>query len=263
MTDFSAPQTYFIRNQYVILDSDLAELFDVKTKALNQQVTRNKAKFPDDFAFKLTPDEWKNLKSQNVTSTDEPRHGGRRTPPRAFSEEGVTMAATVLKSERATNASLFIAKVFVKARRNQLALSQGQNAPASITADDLARPNQSSLANKVNAVIERLLDSIIDPEKGTTVRKEAQDVLAESVSSLKAMLRNPQIKEEKALAEIALKIREAEKVTIETEAIDMETQHRQFALMVKQLRMVVSMEYYLQKNDPEAFLRILKDLSDD
>ncbi len=84
-------------NQYVIFDTDLAELYGVETKVLNQAVTRNKDRFPEDFMFRLTKEEYAVLRSQFMTS----RWGGTRYPPRAFTEHGILMLSNVLKSERA------------------------------------------------------------------------------------------------------------------------------------------------------------------
>ena len=85
------------RGYRIMLDQDLAELFHVPTKALNQAVKRNASRFPQDFMFQLGFEEWENLKSQNVTAS----WGGRRTPPFAFTEHGVAMLSSVLKSEQA------------------------------------------------------------------------------------------------------------------------------------------------------------------
>jgi ORF6N domain len=85
-----------LRGERVVLDIDVARLFAVETRKLNQQVTRNKDKFGDDFAFRLTNAEFENLKSQNVIASS--AWGGARHPPIAFTEHGVVMAATVLKS---------------------------------------------------------------------------------------------------------------------------------------------------------------------
>ena len=86
-----------IRGHKVIIDSDLAELYQVETKRVNEQVKRNRERFPDDFMFKLTQNEWDILKSHSATS----RWGGRRTPPNAFTEHGVLMLSSVLNSSRA------------------------------------------------------------------------------------------------------------------------------------------------------------------
>jgi len=88
---------YFIREQKVMLDNDLANLYGVPTKALNQAIKRNLSRFPIDFMFQLTALEAENLRSQIVTS----RWGGRRTLPYAFTEQGVAMLSSVLNSERA------------------------------------------------------------------------------------------------------------------------------------------------------------------
>ncbi|MCO6482751.1 MAG: ORF6N domain-containing protein [Flavobacteriales bacterium] len=88
-----ASRIYWIRGMKVMLDEDLAELYQVATKVLNQQVRRNIDRFPEDFAFQLTRDEWANLKSQFVTSSS---WGGRRKLPMAFSEHGVLMLSSVL-----------------------------------------------------------------------------------------------------------------------------------------------------------------------
>ena len=90
---------YVIRGHKVILDSNLATLYGVKTKVLNQAVKRNKGRFPLDFMFQLNKDECSNLRSQFVTSS--PVHGGRRALPYAFTENGVAMLSSVLNSKSA------------------------------------------------------------------------------------------------------------------------------------------------------------------
>ena len=112
-----------IRGQRVMLDADLAELYDVETRVLNQAVKRNARRFPADFMFELTPEEFDNLKSQNVMSS----WGGRRTPPYAFTEHGAIMAASVLNSDRAVEMSVYVVRAFVQLRElmvNHKALAQ-------------------------------------------------------------------------------------------------------------------------------------------
>jgi len=101
---------YLIRNQKVMVDSDLSELYGIETKALNQQVKRNLERFPDDFMFQLTKEEFENLKSQIVTS----RWGGRRTMPYVFTEHGVLMLSSVLSSKRAIAVNINIMRVYTK-----------------------------------------------------------------------------------------------------------------------------------------------------
>jgi len=103
---------YLIREQKVMVDSDLAELYQVQTKLLKRQVRRNKERFPDDFMFELTKDEFDNLRSQFGTS----RWGGSRYIPMVFTEQGVAMLSSVLNSSRAIAVNIRIIRVFTKIR---------------------------------------------------------------------------------------------------------------------------------------------------
>jgi len=103
-----------LRHQRVILDSDLAELYGVPVRQLNQQVKRNQGRFPMDFMFQLTAKEGEALRSQIVISKK--GRGGRRYPPYAFTEHGAIMAATVLSSKRAIEMSVFVVRAFVRMR---------------------------------------------------------------------------------------------------------------------------------------------------
>ncbi len=106
--------TLVFRGERVILDSDLAAIYGVSTRRLNEQVRRNIDRFPEDFAFQLTRKEFANLISQIATSSA--KHGGRRKLPFVFTEHGVIMAANVLNSPRAVQMSVFVVRAFVKMR---------------------------------------------------------------------------------------------------------------------------------------------------
>lgn len=110
-----ASKILILRNQKVILDTDLAELYGVSVKQLNQQIKRNSPRFPPDFLFTLTQAEDRFLRSQIVTSNS--GRGGRRYLPHAFTEHGAIMAATVLNSKRAIEMSIFVVRAFVKMRQ--------------------------------------------------------------------------------------------------------------------------------------------------
>ncbi len=101
---------YFIRGIKVMLDCDLAELYGVETKRLNEVVKRNTERFPDDFMFTLSEKEWNNLKSQFATSS----WGGRRSLPNVFTEYGALMLSSVLNSDRAIKVNIQIIRVFTK-----------------------------------------------------------------------------------------------------------------------------------------------------
>lgn len=110
----TAPRIVEVRNLKVVVDEDLARLYAVTTAHLNQSIRRNRARFPPDFAFQLTPAEHSNLKSQFVISSG--GHGGRRSRPRVFTEHGAIMAASVLRSDRAIDMSIFVVRAFVRMR---------------------------------------------------------------------------------------------------------------------------------------------------
>jgi len=116
---------YVIRDERVMLDFDLASLYEVETKVLNQAVKRNIMRFPEDFMFQLTLKEWENIRSQ-IVMTNTPNlksqivtssWGGTRKMPYAFTEQGVAMLSGVLKSEKAINMNIAIMRVFVDVRK--------------------------------------------------------------------------------------------------------------------------------------------------
>ena len=104
-----------VRGHNVMLDADLAELYAVETKALVQAIKRNLERFPEDFMFQLEAQEWEALRSQSVTSKE--GRGGRRYAPYAFTEQGVAMLSSVLRSPRAIAVNVQIMRAFVRLRR--------------------------------------------------------------------------------------------------------------------------------------------------
>lgn len=113
---------YLIRGQKVMIDSDLAELYEVPTKVFNQAVKRNRDRFPDDFMFQLTKEETDSLRSQIVTSKE--GRGGRRYLSHAFTEQGVAMLSSVLNSEQAVQVNIAIMRAFVQLRQMMLSNSE-------------------------------------------------------------------------------------------------------------------------------------------
>jgi len=109
-----AHSIYFLRGQKVMLDFDLAALYGVATKVLNQAVKRNRERFPEDFMFQLTAEEVDSNRSQFVTGSF--KHREAKSRPYAFTEQGVAMLSSILKSERAVNVNIAIMRAFVKLR---------------------------------------------------------------------------------------------------------------------------------------------------
>jgi len=112
-TDFIATKILFLRGEKVLLDADLALLYGVETKRLKEAVRRNLARFPEDFMFQLSDEEWKNLRTQFASSS----WGGQRYPPFAFTEQGVAMLSGILNSPRAIETNIAIMRTFVALRK--------------------------------------------------------------------------------------------------------------------------------------------------
>lgn len=155
---------YEIRGHKVMLDNDLATLYGVETKVLNQAVKRNFERFPDDFMFQLTQEEWEVIKvrSQFVTS---PKGGGRQYFPYVFTEQGVSMLSSVLKSKQAIVINVQIMRTFVKMR--QFAL-ENKDLTERLTVVEqylmqYAKDNNKEI-DKINEAINYLLD-INRPQK--------------------------------------------------------------------------------------------------
>lgn len=150
-----------IRGQKVMLDADLAELYGVETKVLNQASKRNIERFPEDFMFQLTTEEFAALRSQIVTSNEPAGRGGRRHLPYAFTEHGALMLGNVLKSERAVEVSLMVVRTFVYLRE----MVSG-NKELSQKLDQLERKvagHDRAIAELINAIRQLMAPS--DPTK--------------------------------------------------------------------------------------------------
>ena len=161
---------YLIRGQRVMFDSDLAAIYGVTTKRLNEQVRRNISRFPEDFAFQLTAEELTNLRSQIATSSF---HGGRRYRPWVFTEHGAIMLASVLNSDIAAQASVRVVRAFVRLREMVAA-----NAQLAANLEELERRLDSHDEAIVDlfAALKQLLEPAEPPKKreiGFHVREKA------------------------------------------------------------------------------------------
>lgn len=107
---------FLVRGQKVMLDADLAKLYRVTTKRLNERIKRNADRFPSDFMFQLNTKEHNSLRSQIATSKEQTGRGGRRYMPYVFTEHGAIMVASVLDSERAVQISIYVVRAFVQLR---------------------------------------------------------------------------------------------------------------------------------------------------
>jgi phage regulator Rha-like protein len=173
-TDQLGRLIYEVRGERVMLDSDLASIYGVETKALNRAVKRNRNRFPKDFVFQLSEDEWKNLRYQIGTSSSDPkhqslryqigtatlRHGGRRSRPYVFTEHGAIMAANVLNSARAVQMSVFVVRAFLKMRA---LLGDKRDLAQKLAALEKELKNRLDVHEAVIVTILQRVMDIIDP----------------------------------------------------------------------------------------------------
>jgi ORF6N domain len=154
-------QIYIVRGQRVMLDTDLAKLYGVPTKVLNQAVRRNAKRFPDDFAFPLKQQEVTDLRSQIVTSSL--AHGGRRYLPWVFTEQGVAMLSSVLRSPTAVQVNIEIMRAFVRLRR-LLATPGDLVAQLTLLAETVQLHDEQ--IKVITEVLQKMMEPLPDTPKG-------------------------------------------------------------------------------------------------
>ncbi|MEO1693630.1 MAG: ORF6N domain-containing protein [Pseudomonadota bacterium] len=170
---------YDVRGQRVILDADVAAFFGRETSAINQQRSRNADRFPEAYAFQLKKAEWARLRSQTVMSSS---HGGRRSPPWAYTEHGFTMLVTRLRGRRAAELSKIIVDTFVSYRSGSLPPDR------IITGADAA-----ARRNRLRATLYDQMEALAQFElpTGATVSSEVQTVTRSAIESIKALAQSP------------------------------------------------------------------------
>lgn len=263
-----ARQILTIRDQAVILDSDLAKVFAIQTKRLNEAVKRNARRFGSKYAFQLSDAEFAALRSQSATS--KAGRGGRRYPPWVFSEHGVVMVATILDSEQAIEASKLIVDVFVEVKRalegksTALVLQKtgGElaSAPEAQAISRLDTGFWSGMGEKLQLALDRVLDSVIDPKNQTTVLQEAHSLISESLSNLKERLKKTGLENEELAAKATKLLAEAEKEKAMATKTQAEAEAIQFTTTVKKLRLLIEARKAMAEDKVDGFLETLKEL---
>ncbi len=194
-------------------------MFGEETKRLNERVKRNAGRFGEKYVFQLTEEEFAGLRSQSATSN--PGRGGCRYLPRVFTEHGVVMAATVLNSEKAIEASKLVVDVFVEVKRRLAASGNASLAPAPDSGKIVPLPTDGSIeklaglwegmGSRLQAALNHVLDTVIDQRNQSTVREEAQHLITESIQDLKERLKKTGLENEELAARATKLLAEAEK----------------------------------------------------
>ncbi len=237
--------THVVRGERVVLDHDLARLFGVETRRLNEQIRRNETRF-EGYAFTLRPEEVDALMSQIATS--KAVRGGRRKPPRAFTEHGVVMAATVLNSDAAIAAMKLVVEAFVRERRRL--------SPARLSTDSPA----GGLLPRLQGALEALLDTVVDNRSRTTVREEAQELLAQSIQHLKDRLNRPGLENEEIGARAAKLLADAEVSKATAAKTHAEAGEIELRTLARRIRLVIEAERAIAAGELDSFLAVLEDL---
>ncbi len=213
ITEHIEARIYTFRGKQVMVDRDLADLYDVETKVLNQAVKRNLARFPASFRFRLTEEEFAELRSQFVTST---QHGGRRYLPYVFSEQGVAMLSAVLRSETAVKVSIQIMQAFVNMRKFLL-----NNASVFQRLETLEL-KQVNTDEKVEQIFKALDTERLRPQKGVFFDGEVFDAYAFVVGLIKQARKSILLVDnyvDESVLTMFTKRREGVKVTLFTKKI--------------------------------------------
>lgn len=258
------PRVISIRNQDVILDRAVAEAFGVETRAVNQAVTRNPAKFGDGHVFQLTQDEAASLRSQAVTS--KPARGGSRTLPWVFTMKGVARLATVIDTPEALQATDLIIDVFIAVWRQ---VAQGATAVAvpnpSRLLPSATRAEFDRLRKKLLGALDGLLDTVINSKTQTTVRDEIEEATVTALDHLKERMKTRGLENDKLAAETLLILEQVRdlrerrqeqlrRARAHTEGLILDNLDKKISLVERALKM-------LGKLEPSALVSLYADLA--
>jgi hypothetical protein len=250
------------------MDSDLAALYGVRTKRLNEQVKRNAGRFGENYVFQLTKEEFDVLRSQSATSKK--GRGGRRYLPWVFTEHGVVMAATVLDSEGAIEVSKFVVDVFIEVKRGLH--RQGETALVGVKGEAIpVRVREPSsleglsafwagIGPRLQAALNQMLDTVVDKRQGSTVREEANDLIQESIKHLKDRLKKQGRENEEIAARVTKLLAEAEKEKSIAAKTRAEADSLEFATIVRKLRLLLEAQRAMVNGHLNGFLDVLKDM---
>lgn len=255
-----------LRGQKVVMDSDLAKVFGTETKKFNQALKRNIEKFDEKYAFQLKETEWESLRSQIVTSKR--GRGGRQYAPWVFTEHGVVMAATILNSKQAIEASKLVVDVFIEVKRSL----DGQDSALKVISKDTPDGGSKGLARldgfwnnmgpRLQAAMDQVLDSVIDQKRKSTIREEAQNLISESINTLKDRLKKTGLENEELAAKATKLLAEAEKEKSIAAKTRAETEAVEFQTIVKKLRLLIEAQRAMTQNKVDGFLNVLKELGE-
>jgi len=254
-----------IRGQDVILAADVARIYGETTKRINERAKRHPGKFPSDFMFQLTNSEFNELRSQSATS--KAGRGGTQYSPYAFTEHGVLQIANLINTELADSVSVFVIRAFVEMRRTVVAqqklLAKNKSlAGVKLTGSASSESEEfhKELITKLQTTIGRILDTVIDTEKGTTVKDEALDILKDSIMHLKEQLKQKGLQNEEITARITKILAEAENQRAIARKTRAESEQLEFMNTIRKLRLVLEAQLIMVVGKRHESTQRLKEL---
>jgi hypothetical protein len=242
-----------VRGRAVMIDADVARFFGDETKRLNEQVKRNTGRFDEDYCFQLTREEVEPLRSHFATAN--PTRGGRTNLPRVFTELGVVMAATILKSAAAAVATKRIVEAFVAMKE----LRRAQALAALKPSGSLATLG-ASLAPKLQAAFEAVIAYEINPREGTNIRQETEALISDGLSSLKARLQRAGYENAEIEARVAKLFAEEEEIRARAAKERNLSDQQALRNQANRLRLLIQADVAMRSDDPTALLATLAEI---
>lgn len=232
----------------VVLDQDLAEIFDVETRVLNQAVQRKKHKFPVGWRIRLSDQQFADLKSQDVISSD--TWGGRRSPPWAFTEHGVVLASTMINSDRATELTRYIVEAFVAFQKQEHSRSE------LIPVETKMLPQPSRL-EALQAHLDRLLNQQIKIDGSDSIREQTWSLVGGTFENARERLKREGLKNAEIEERIHQMATERQKTGADIEQTNAETERMRLDAQIEAVRAAMIAERAMQTEDTADFIALM------
>lgn len=241
-----------VRGTRVVLDQDLAALFEVETRILNQAIKRKKDRFPPDWMFQLSKAEFADLKSQSVISND--NWGGRRTLPLAFTEHGVVLASTMINSDRAVSMTQHIVEAFV-------AFHEQRHAAADLVPHEMKALQSPSRVSRLQAHLDKLLDLQVNAESGATLGEETQSLVGTSFEHVRERLKREGLKNAEIEERVHNMIADRRKTGAEIDQMNAQSERVRLDTQIAAVRAALIAERAMEAEDTADFIALMDAMS--